>query len=100
MSAISIKTALPGPKASAIIEQDHTYLSTSRYRMYPFVLARGEGCYVEDVDGNMFMDLHSGIAVTSTGHNHPEVNAAIAAQATRYLHNCGNVFYNDSQGAY
>lgn len=100
MSGISIKTALPGPKAAALIEQDHTYLSTSRYRMYPFVLARGEGCHVEDVDGNVFMDLHAGIAVTSTGHNHPEVNAAIAEQAGKYLHNCGNVFYNDKQGVY
>jgi 4-aminobutyrate aminotransferase len=100
MSQISIKTALPGPKAKAIIEQDHQFLSTSRYQMYPFVLAGGKGCYVEDVDGNVFMDMHAGIAVTSTGHNHPEVNAAIEAQAKRYLHNCGNVFYNDSQGRY
>ena len=100
MSQISIKTALPGPKAKAIIEQDHKYLSTSRYQMYPFVLAKGEGCYVEDVDGNVFMDLHAGIAVTSTGHNHPEVNKAVAEQAGRYLHNCGNVFYNDMQGGY
>lgn len=100
MSKISIKTSLPGPKAEALIAQDHEYLSTSRYQMYPFVLSYGEGCYVEDVDGNVFMDLHAGIAVTSTGHNHPEVNKAIQAQTERYLHNCGNVFYNDMQGAY
>tara|TARA_R110002124_G_scaffold149220_1_gene315003 strand:+ start:142177 stop:143514 length:1338 start_codon:yes stop_codon:yes gene_type:complete len=100
MSKISIKTAIPGPQAKAIIEQDHQYLSTSRYQMYPFVLASGQGCYVEDVDGNVFMDLHAGIAVTSTGHNHPDVNAAVAKQSARYLHNCGNVFYNDMQGHY
>ena len=45
--------------------------------------ARGAGSVVEDVDGNLFLDLNAGIAVTSTGHCHPEVVEAIQRQAER-----------------
>ena len=45
--------------------------SPSLPRAYPFVPKRGAGSIVEDVDGNLFLDLNAGIAVTSTGHCHP-----------------------------
>ena len=48
-------TPLPGPKASQIIERDNKVLSPSYTRGYPFVMARGEGAVVEDVDGNRFL---------------------------------------------
>ena len=47
-------------------------------RAYPFVPRRGAGSVVEDVDGNLFLDLNAGIAVASTGHAHPTVVAAVA----------------------
>ncbi len=47
-----IKTPLPGPKAKALIERDGTVVSPSYTRSYPFVMARGSGATVEDVDGN------------------------------------------------
>ena len=67
MNAPDIKTALPGPKAKAIIESDAKFVSPSYTRDYPFVIARGEGAVVEDVDGNRFLDCAAGIAVNSTG---------------------------------
>ena len=45
--------------------------------MYPLFVERGSGCVIEDVDGNLFLDFTAGIAVTNTGHCHPEVVAAI-----------------------
>ena len=72
-----IKTALPGPKAAAIIARDAKRISTSYTRDYPFVMAKGEGAVVEDVDGNVFLDCAAGIAVTGTGHSHPNVVKAI-----------------------
>ena len=78
MIAPDIKTALPGPKAKAIIDKDSKYVSPSYTRDYPFVIARGEGAVVEDVDGNRFLDCAAGIAVNSTGVSHPEVVKAIA----------------------
>ena len=77
MTGPSLKTALPGPKAQAIIERDAKVVSPSYTRDYPLVIARGEGAFVEDVDGNVFLDCTAGIAVTSTGHSHPDVVAAI-----------------------
>jgi 4-aminobutyrate aminotransferase len=77
---------LPGPKARAIIERDQAVISPSYVRGYPFVMDHGRGCDVWDVDGNHFLDLAAGIAVTSTGHSHPQVVRAIQQQAEKFLH--------------
>jgi len=96
-TAPDIKTALPGPKAKAIVERDAASVSPSYTRDYPLVMARGEGAIVEDVDGNVFIDLAAGIAVTGTGHAHPEVVKAITEQAQQYLHMSGTDFYYELQ---
>ncbi|MBI4886949.1 MAG: acetyl ornithine aminotransferase family protein [Acidobacteria bacterium] len=92
-----VKTVLPGPKAKAIIERDGRVVSPSYTRDYPFVIAKGEGAVVEDVDGNVFLDCTAGIAVTSTGHSHPEVVRAIVEQAQTFLHMSGTDFYYERQ---
>jgi 4-aminobutyrate aminotransferase len=97
MDAPNLKTPLPGPKARAIIERDGRVVSPSYTRGYPFVIARGEGAAVEDVDGNVFLDCAAGIAVNSTGHAHPAVVAAIVDQAHKFLHMSGTDFYYEPQ---
>lgn len=92
-----VKTSLPGPKATAIIERDRNVVSPSYTRDYPLVIARGDGAVVEDVDGNLFLDCTAGIAVTATGHSHPEVVQAIVDQAHRFLHMSGTDFYYEPQ---
>ncbi len=92
-----IKTSLPGPNAAALIARDAKRVSTSCTRDYPFVMARGEGAMVEDVDGNVFVDCAAGIAVTGTGHSHPDVVKAIVDQAHKYLHMSGTDFYYEPQ---
>jgi 4-aminobutyrate aminotransferase len=87
---------LPGPKAKAIVELDDRYISPSYTRSYPMVAKRGLGVRVEDVDGNEFLDFAAGIAVTSTGHCHPEVVAAIREQAGELIHISGTDFYYES----
>jgi 4-aminobutyrate aminotransferase len=89
----NIVTALPGPRARAHIEFDHAWTSPSLPRAYPIVPVRGEGCAVEDIDGNVFLDFAAGIAVNSTGHAHPRVSAAIAAQAAELIHFSASDFY-------
>lgn len=91
--APSLKTRLPGPKAAALIARDDQVISQSYTRGYPLVAARGRGCALEDVDGNVFLDFTAGIAVTTTGHAHPEIVAAIADQASRLIHMSGTDFY-------
>ncbi len=97
MSIPDIKTSLPGPKAQQLIERDRTSVSPSYTRSYPFVMARGQGAVVEDVDGNRFLDCSAGIAVTSTGHSHPDVVKAITEQAGKFLHMSGTDFYYEDQ---
>ena len=97
MKAPDIKTALPGPKAKTIIERDSKYVSPSYTRDYPFVIARGEGAVVEDVDGNRFLDCAAGIAVNSTGVSHPDVVKAIIEQAQKFIHMSGTDFYYEPQ---
>ena len=77
---------LPGPKAKAIIDRDQKVISPSYPRDYPFVMDRGKGTQVWDVDGNRFLDFAAGIAVTSTGHSHPKVVKAIQDQAEKFIH--------------
>ncbi|MBC8120690.1 MAG: acetyl ornithine aminotransferase family protein [Gemmatimonadaceae bacterium] len=84
---------LPGPRARALIERDEAVTSPSYTRGYPLVVERGEGCMLQDVDGNIFLDMTAGIAVTSTGHAHPEVVRVIQEQAARLLHMSGTDFY-------
>jgi 4-aminobutyrate aminotransferase len=91
-----IKTALPGPNAKRVLEGDERYISPSYTRSYPLVAREGRGVVVTDVDGNEFFDFSSGIAVTSTGHCHPDVVAAIQRQAGELIHMSGTDFYYES----
>ena len=84
---------LPGPRAQAMIERDRQFVSPSYTRDYPLAVERGEGCIIEDVDGNRFLDFNAGIAVVATGHCHPRVVAAIQRQAARLIHMSGTDFY-------
>jgi 4-aminobutyrate aminotransferase len=91
-----IVTPLPGPRARAIVAADDRWISPSYTRSYPMVAKRGRGTRVEDVDGNEFLDFAAGIAVTSTGHCHPEVVKAIQEQAAELIHMSGTDFYYES----
>jgi 4-aminobutyrate aminotransferase len=86
MPLTHIRTELPGPKARALLERDRPVSSPSYPRDYPFVMARGRGVEVWDVDGNRFLDFAAGIAVCSTGHAHPVVVEAIKRAADDFLH--------------
>src|SRR5213596_1577768 len=86
-------TALPGPNAKRVREQDAKFMSPSYTRDYPLVDKRGHGAIVEDVHGNSFLDFAAGIAVCSTGHCHPKVVAAIQKQAAELIHMSGTDFY-------
>jgi 4-aminobutyrate aminotransferase len=88
-----IVTELPGPKAREHVAFDEEWTSPSLPRAYPIVPLRGDGLTVEDIDGNLFLDFAAGIAVTSTGHSHPQVVAAIREQAADLVHFSASDFY-------
>ena len=87
--------ALPGPKASRIVERDIRSISPSYPRDYPFVMSHGRGSEVWDVDGHRFIDFAAGIAVTSTGHCHPEVVQAVKNAADKFLHISSDFYHED-----
>ena len=64
----------------------------SRYT--DLVVERGDGSWIQTIDGRRFLDFTSGIAVTSTGHAHPRVAAAIADQASRIIHAQQNILFH------
>jgi acetylornithine/N-succinyldiaminopimelate aminotransferase len=70
--------------------RDHLY---PNYRQPPLVLTRGEGSRVWDAAGKQYFDLFAGIAVSTLGHGHPRLAAAIAEQAKQLIH-VSNYFYN------
>ncbi len=96
MRVPDIKITPPGPRAKAILERDRAVVSPSYPRSAPFVMARGEGAVVEDVDGNIYLDFCAGIAVAATGHSHPDVVRAITEQASRFLH-ASTDYYHELQ---
>src|SRR6516162_3737416 len=93
----NIRTELPGPRARDLLNRDARFVSPSYTRIYPLVVERGSGAVIQDVDGNLFLDFTAGIAVSSTGHCHPRVVAAIKDQSDKLLHMSGTDFYYKPQ---
>jgi acetylornithine aminotransferase len=64
------------------------------YGIPPLALARGEGCRVWDADGNQYLDLIAGIAVSALGHAHPAIVEAVSAQVGKLAHT-SNLFVHE-----
>jgi 4-aminobutyrate aminotransferase len=62
----------PGPRASEIVSYINTHCFESTFT-YPLVVANGRGCYIEDIDGNIFLDFASNIGVSQLGYSHPDI---------------------------
>jgi 4-aminobutyrate aminotransferase len=99
MAEPKITVEPPGPEARKVIKRDDEAIITNT-RTTPVVAESAQGCLVEDVDGNRYLDFSSGIAVTNTGHCHPNVVEAVQDQAERLMHFAGTDFYYDEQVSY
>lgn len=90
----------PGPKAREWIERDRKVMSTSLTRTAPLVPAETQYVWVKDVDGNVYLDFGSGIAVVNVGHRHPKVVEAVKRAADMLDHTNSCDFYNYLQVMY
>ena len=71
------------------------HVSDVWFRVTDLEVASGRGCVITTTTGDEYLDFTSGIAVTSTGHCHPKVVAAIAEQAGRFIHAQVNIYRHD-----
>jgi alanine-glyoxylate transaminase/(R)-3-amino-2-methylpropionate-pyruvate transaminase len=71
-----------------ILDKQHQYLWPSHITYYsqPLPMARGEGMYLYDVEGNRYLDFFGGILTVSVGHCHPKVTQALTQQAQTLVH--------------
>jgi 4-aminobutyrate aminotransferase/(S)-3-amino-2-methylpropionate transaminase len=91
MNQIYIKTKIPGPKSQALMEQRLKHVARGPFHVTPIFVERAKGSFVEDVDGNIFLDFASGIGVINTGHCPDAVVNAIKMQTDKFIHTSFNV---------
>ncbi|MCU1431112.1 MAG: gabT [Actinotalea sp.] len=81
-------TEVPGPRSRALAERRRAAVASGVASVLPVYVDRAAGAVIVDVDGNAFIDLASGIAVTSVGHADPGVTRAVQRQASDFTHTC------------
>ncbi|MEM2874881.1 MAG: acetyl ornithine aminotransferase family protein [Candidatus Hadarchaeales archaeon] len=92
-----IKSLIPGPRAKRLLRRDRRVMSPSYTRAEPVVAEEGWGCYIKDVDGNVILDLTSGMFVMNYGYSHPRLIAAVEKQLRKLTHFAGTDFYYEAQ---
>lgn len=83
-----VKTEIPGPKTLELLKKQEQNESNARTypRNIPIAIKYAEGSYIEDLDGNLFIDFLSGAGVLSLGHNHPEIVREVQQQMEHCCH--------------
>jgi len=82
--------------ATELLQDRYGAVMMLTYGMPPVALARGSGCTVVDVDGNSYLDLIGGIAVSALGHAHPAIVEAVSKQVGLLAHT-SNLFLHQRQ---
>ncbi len=83
-----IRTAIPGPRSVALAQRRSAVVAAGVSSTLPVYVERAGGGVLVDVDGNSFIDLGSGIAVTGVGNAAPAVSSAVGAQSAAFTHTC------------
>jgi len=91
MSTIQLQTSIPGPKSRALAARREAAVPRGLSHGTPVYVARAQDAWLEDVDGNRFLDLAGGIGCVNVGHRNPMVTTAIESQLENFLHTCVQV---------
>jgi 4-aminobutyrate aminotransferase/(S)-3-amino-2-methylpropionate transaminase len=81
-------TAIPGPRSQELMARKHAAVAQGIGTTMPVFAVEAGGGIVKDVDGNSFIDLGSGIAVTTIGNSAPRVVDAVREQVAAFTHTC------------
>src|SRR6476661_8517599 len=91
MSTIQLRTAIPGPKSKALQERRTKAVPRGLSHGTPIYVAKAEDAWLEDVDGNRYLDFAGGIGCLNVGHRQEAVVEAVRDQLDRFLHTCVQV---------
>jgi 4-aminobutyrate aminotransferase/(S)-3-amino-2-methylpropionate transaminase len=91
MSTIQLRTSIPGPKSRALSERRAKAVPRGLSHGTPIYVAKAEDAWLEDVDGNRYLDFAGGIGCANAGHRQQPVVDAISAQLNKFLHTCVQV---------
>jgi 4-aminobutyrate aminotransferase/(S)-3-amino-2-methylpropionate transaminase len=91
MSTIQLRTTIPGPKSKALAARREAAVPRGLSHATPVYVARAQDAWLEDVDGNRFLDFAGGIGCLNTGHRNQRVISQIEVQLQNFLHTCAQV---------
>ncbi len=86
MSSIQVRTSIPGPRSRELQQRREAAVPRGVFHYTPMFTARAKGALVEDVDGNVFIDLAGGIGCLNAGHAPDPLLKELHEQADRFLH--------------
>src|SRR3984957_8802876 len=89
MSTIQLRTSIPGPKSKALAERRAQAVPRGLSHGTPIYVAKAEDAWLEDVDGNRYIDFAGGIGCANAGHRRQPVLEAIQKKVDKFLHMCG-----------
>jgi 4-aminobutyrate aminotransferase / (S)-3-amino-2-methylpropionate transaminase / 5-aminovalerate transaminase len=88
MGTIQLKTTVPGPKSRALGARREAAVPRGVSQATPVYVARAQDAWLEDVDGNRYLDFAGGIGCLNAGHRNPAVISGIESQLQDFLHTC------------
>src|ERR1700685_2092973 len=91
MSTIQLRTQIPGPKSKALSARRAQAVPPGLSHGTPIYVAKTEDAWLEDVDGNRYIDFAGGIGCANAGHRQAAVVDAIRSQLDKFLHPCVQV---------
>src|SRR4051812_29306923 len=91
MSTIQLRTPIPGPKSKALSDRRAKAVPRGLSHGTPIYVAKAEDAWLEDVDGNRYLDFAGGIGCLNVGHRRHEVVDAVRKQLDSFLHTCVQV---------
>lgn len=91
MRTIQLRTQIPGPKSKALSGRRAQAVPRGLSHGTPIYVAKAEDAWLEDVDGNRYIDFAGGIGCLNVGHRQEAVIGAIRSQLDKYLHTCVQV---------
>ena len=86
MKTIQIRTEIPGPKSKALVARRDAAIPRGPQLVTPICAAKAEGAWIEDVDGNRYLDFAGGIGCLNVGHRAPRVEKGVREQLDKFLH--------------